>query len=177
MQRTCQPWLLLSPTGLVYTVRTVEDLGKLADEAGVPRSNFKQLVGINENSGRVAQHKGGWQLLEKVWWIERVESEYGPPLGPIPFVSANGNDWIKMYFHQHLDCALHGARLYKLANLGSVFTGGRRTNTYRGWRKVAAPIDLHQQGLLNHVQRPSPFAPEDPTIDGGPSQASTCISH
>ena len=135
------PWLLLSPTGLVYNVTDVNALDDLADENHVPRSNFKQLVGINKNSssGLPQEKGGGWQLLQNVWWIQRDDCVYGPALGPFPFVTANGKEWVQMYHALHKDDGLDGGRLRTLANKGNVSSGSKREDSYRGWRKVSAP--------------------------------------
>ena len=159
------PWQLLSPTGLVYTVRNEDALNTLADEIRVPRSNLRQLVGLNKNSYKnssdsLPQQKGeGWQLLQQVWWIQRDACVHGPAAGPFPFVTADGDEWVRMYYHHHNDSGLDGKRLRTLAHKGSVPTKRERRPDYRGWRKVPAPADAFERGLLYHVQDSSPFAP------------------
>ena len=78
------PWIIISPLMIVYTVRNESDLDALADLAGVPRSNFKQLVGKNKNSTEaLPQHKGGWQVKQKLNWIRRDGGAgFGPAVPP-----------------------------------------------------------------------------------------------
>ena len=154
------PWLLLSPSGLVYNVSDLTALASLADEVSVPRSNFKQLVGKNKNSspGLPQEKGGGWQLLQKVWWIQRDSCVYGAAAGPFPFVTANGKEWVQMFKAQHKDSGLDGARLRTLAHKGTVSTFGKREPEYRGWRKVDPPRNALARGLLLSVPKPSSYA-------------------
>ena len=132
------PWRLVSPTGVVHTVRDKAGLRQLATEANVLHGNFKQLVGINQNSSPgLPQHKGGWQLDFKVWWIERHECQHGAAVPPIPWVGHDGKKWVHLYAEVHKDDGLDGSRLHKLAHVGTVSAGSKREPVYRGWRKVA----------------------------------------
>ena len=61
------PWHVLSPNGVWYIVRSEPLMRQLAHIADVPPSNFMQLVGKNKNSSAsLPQHKGGWQIRQRV---------------------------------------------------------------------------------------------------------------
>lgn len=114
------PWRLLSPTCVVYTVRDQPALVALAGDAGVKPSNFKQLVGLQANSSvGLPQHKAGWQLLERVWWIARSSWCGLPPVAPLPLASADGRKWVELFYDIHGDAHLDGARLRTLAHKGT----------------------------------------------------------
>lgn len=145
----------------MYNVKDEEGLALLAKEEGLKLGNLKQLIGLQKNSGGTTpQHKAGWQVLERVWWIQREECAFGPACGPFPFVTANGLEWVQMYALVHNDAHLQGTRLQRLAHTGTVPIGnGRgRAPTYRGWRKVQAPDDPVGRGLVCAKPPPSPFA-------------------
>jgi len=108
-----------------------------------------QLVGLQRNSSsKMPQHKAGWQLLHKMWWIQRDPSAHWPAAGPLPFISARGKEWAEHFAFHHNDTGLDGERLQTLAHTGTVSTGGKREDQYRGWRKVPAPADPLANGLL-----------------------------
>ena len=98
------PWHILSPNGVWHLVRSEPLMRQLADIAHIPRSNFMQLVGKNKNSSApLPQHKGGWQIRQRVSWIEReaFQLQDGTWLGsipPMPFSSADGDTWVVLYF-------------------------------------------------------------------------------
>ena len=128
------PWRLLSPTCVVYTVRDQPALVALAGDAGVKPSNFKQLVGLQANSSvGLPQHKAGWQLLERVWWIARSSWCGLPPVAPLPLASADGRKWVELFYDIHGDAHLDGARLRTLAHKG---THSQRMFVHDGARHI-----------------------------------------
>ena len=78
-------------------------LKQLADFAGVPRSNFRQLVGLNANSSafckktsencreNLPKHKGGWRWLPVTPWLERREWKGLRPIPPFPLCGTRGD--------------------------------------------------------------------------------------
>ena len=117
---TCEvpaPWRLLSPSCVVYTVRDEQALIELACELSVKPSIFKQLVGLQANSSPgLPQHKSGWQLVERAWWIARCEWHTLAAIAPLPFAGADGAQWVEAFACIHCDAELNGARLRTLAH-------------------------------------------------------------
>ena len=102
------PWELLSPGGVWFTVANEDALDRLADQQvpKVPRSNFRQLVGKNKNSSAgLPQHKAGWQLRQRVVWIERVAGKHGAAVEPQPLAGASGKEWVTSFSDVHRDPA------------------------------------------------------------------------
>ena len=69
------PWLLVSGTGVGYYAADEKALLAIGKEAKVKPSDMKQLVGRGTptNSGYLPQHRGQYQLLSKLFWLERVD--------------------------------------------------------------------------------------------------------
>ena len=114
-------------------------MDRLADQQvpKVPRSNFRQLVGKNKNSSAgLPQHKAGWQLRQRVVWIERVAGKHGAAVEPQPLAGASGKEWVTSFSDVHRDPHLDGARLHSLAFTGKLWSNGKPVHEYRGWRKV-----------------------------------------
>ena len=132
------PWILLSPLMIVHTVRSTDDLDALADHANVPRSNFKQLVGINKNtSAGLPQHKGGWQVLQKLRWVMRSATpRYGPAVAPMPVVGASGNEFVRDFADVVNDKGINGKTLWSFATVG---TGSRRPAGCEGCEARSLP--------------------------------------
>ena len=153
------PWRLLSPHCVVYTVRDETALELLAAEACVRPSNMKQLVGLQKNStANLPRHKGGWQLVDRAWWVARDPFQTLAAVSPVPISGANGTRWVADFARLHCDPLLDGGRLHTLANTGSVTSHSTWSTTYRGWRKVTpTEADI---ASLPHVSAPSPFAPQ-----------------
>ena len=156
-EKPAPPWRLLSSHCVVFTVRDERALEALAHEHGVKPSNLKQLVGLHPNLSKgLPQHKAGWQLVERAWWIARSAWKSLPAVAPMPFASADGAAWVDFFADLHGDVELDGARLRTLAHKGTYSAGSARVDCYRGWRNVMPSlVDIDN---LPHVQPPSRFA-------------------
>jgi len=123
------------PRGAIHTYFTADDgpicLGEVAGLDAVSFgngldavSNFSQLFGLTNNSSPdLPQHKTKWQLLQTIWWIECEPFEARPGLilghvSPVPFASADGNEWVELMASVHKDPDLEGKRLQTLAAQG-----------------------------------------------------------
>ena len=163
------PWIIISPLMIVYTVRNESDLDALADLAGVPRSNFKQLVGKNKNSTEaLPQHKGGWQVKQKLNWIRRDGGAgFGPAVPPTPVVGASGEDFIKTYSDVINDPHINGKLLWRLANGGTYYVrAGMKSTEHKGWSKCEPPTDAMR--LLVHADSSTRWAPHQAAVSQEP---------
>ena len=68
-------------TVLLHEVADESALTQLSKQHSLRKNNMRHRVGLFEGNGEALQ-VGGWQPLEKVQWLQRMEcSEYVPMLG------------------------------------------------------------------------------------------------
>jgi hypothetical protein len=67
------PWRLLSPSGVLHFIAGERELVQLGKEQEV--RDFQSLVGVGTAppNGKLPQHRGQWQLFEKVVWLQRID--------------------------------------------------------------------------------------------------------
>ena len=108
------PWTLLSPTGVLYYVRDEVNLRTLArDEnliVGSRKNNLlRELVDPANKKclDKLPRHRAHWQLLQRVQWLQCVETEEC-----VPVVGGDGDYFVKKFACAREDMqAFDGSRL------------------------------------------------------------------
>ena len=127
------PWTLLSPTGVLYYVRDEVSLRTLArDEnliVGSGKKNLlRQLVDPANKKclDKLPRHRAHWQLLQRVQWLQCVETEEC-----VPVVGGDGDYFVKKFACAREDMqAFDGSRLNQLLNKGWLWRHGEQSNIY-----------------------------------------------
>ena len=72
------PWNLVSPSGVIHAVRDESSLRTLANSDEGLHQDLRKLVGLRverSTAKELPRHKQHWQLLERVVWLQRVDTE------------------------------------------------------------------------------------------------------
>ena len=161
------PWALLSPTGVLYYVRDEVSLRTLArDEnliVGSGKKNLlRQLVDPANKKclDKLPRHRAHWQLLQRVQWLQCVETEEC-----VPVVGGDGDYFVKKFACAREDMqAFDGSRLNQLLNKGWLWRHGEQSNIYTQksnsslrWKRLDEP-PADASSLLPSVPLPSPYA-------------------
>ena len=170
------PWSLLSPTGVLYYVRNEDDLRKLAREedlvVGSKKNNLLRELVDPANKKRLDQlprHRAHWQLLQRVQWLQCVETAEC-----VPVVGGDGDYFVKNFACAREDMqAFDGSRLNQLLNKGWLWRNGEKSNIYTQksdsslrWKRLDEP-PADASSLLPSVPLPSPYAtpPTEPPTE------------
>mmetsp|Transcript_7846 Transcript_7846/g.11969 ORF Transcript_7846/g.11969 Transcript_7846/m.11969 type:complete len:318 (-) Transcript_7846:529-1482(-) len=154
------PWTLVAPSGVLHHVRDEDALRLLA--VGDPGflNDLRKLVGLfveRSTCKKLPLHKRQWQLLERVRWLQRVDSgEHIPIVG-------DARHYVQSFAHSRDDTAhFDELRLNQFLNGGwiwsnskKVFEYAQKGSPYR-WRLVDAPPNAAH--LLPSVPAPSRFS-------------------
>ena len=74
------PWQFCSPKGAVHVVTDDTELKELGISNGLVTSQrknkLKELLGRPDSEiSELPRHRSGWQLLERIQWLEHVTTE------------------------------------------------------------------------------------------------------
>ena len=145
---------LFSPSGVVYYVRDANDARKLAEAHEITARNLYGLCGWQ---GKQDGQTEGWQRVDSTQWVS-----YQSTL--LPVVGGSARAFLELHKGRFNINELDAARLGQLLK-GTLKTTKREngkqlkvpTDTYKGWRRAAAPANIFE--FLRDYHAPPPFAP------------------